>query len=159
MKEVLVLTLFHPACYMSAAFGAVAEDRVTTPREKASERRIMIRAGQVSAAAALHPTLTAEAIWNALPIEGRANTWGDEIYFSIPVKADLERDAKEVVESGDLGYWPPGSAFCIFFGPTPASRGNEIRPASAVNVVGQVQGDPKVFKQVSSGTKVVIERA
>jgi hypothetical protein len=158
MKGVLALTLFHLACYMGAAFGAVAEDTVSTPREKASERRIMIRAGQVSATAVLHQTPTAEAIWGALPIEARANTWGDEIYFSIPVKADLEKDAKEVVESGDLGYWPPGTAFCIFFGPTPASRGNEIRPASAVNMVGQVQGDPKVFKQISSGTKVVIER-
>ena len=153
------MTPFHPPCYMSAAFGAVAEDGVSTPGMKASERRIMIRARQVSATAVLHQTPTADAIWKALPIEARANTWGDEIYFSIPVKADLEKDAKEVVESGDLGYWPPGTAFCIFFGPTPASRGDEIRPASAVNVVGKVQGDPKVFKQVSSGTKVVIDRA
>lgn len=127
--------------------------------EKATERRITILAGQVSAIAVLHQTPTADAIWGALPIEARANTWGDEVYFSIPVKAELEKNAKEVVEAGDLGYWPTGSAFCIFFGPTPASRGNEIRPASAVNVVGRVQGDPKVFKQVSSGTKVVIERA
>ncbi len=144
---------------MSAAFGPVAEDRVGTPTEKAPERRITISAGHVSATAVLHQTPSAEAIWNALPIEGRANTWGDEIYFSIPVKAELEKSAKEVVESGDLGYWPPGTAFCIFFGPTPASRGNEIRPASTVNVVGRVQGDPKVFKQVSSGARVVIEPA
>ncbi len=144
---------------MSAAFGAVAEDRVSTPREKTSERRIVIRAGQVSASAILHQTPTADAIWRVLPIEARANTWGDEIYFSIPVNAELEKNAKEVVESGDLGYWPTGTAFCIFFGPTPASRGNEIRPASAVNIVGKVQGDPKVFKQVSSGAKVMIERA
>ncbi len=130
-----------------------------TPTEKAPERRITISAGQVSATAVLHQTPTADAIWGALPIEGRANTWGDEIYFSIPVKAELEKSAKEVVESGDLGYWPPGAAFCIFFGPTPASRGDEIRPASAVNVVGKIQGDPKVFKQVSSGTKVVIQQA
>ena len=128
------MTLFHPACYMSAAFGAVAEDMVSTSGEKPEGRRITIKAGQVSATAVLHQTPAAEAIWRALPIEARANTWGDEIYFSIPVKADLEKDAKEVVESGDLGYWPPGTAFCIFFGPTPASRGNEIRPASAVNI-------------------------
>jgi hypothetical protein len=130
-----------------------------TRGEMGENRQITIKAGRVSATAVLHQTPTADAIWSVLPIEARANTWGDEIYFSIPVKADLEKDAKEVVESGNLGYWPPGTAFCIFFGPTPASRGNEIRPASAVNMVGQVQGDPKVFKQVSSGAKVVIERA
>ena len=122
-------------------------------------RRIMIRAGQVSATAVLLQSPTADAIWDALPIEARANTWGDEIYFSIPVKAELEKSAKDVVESGDLGYWLPGTAFCIFFGPTPASRGDEIRPASADNIVGKVQGDPKIFKQVSSGTKVVIQQA
>ena len=133
--------------------------KMTRTGEKEKNRRIMIQAGQVSATAVLHQTPTADAIWSALPIEGRANTWGDEIYFSIPVKADLEKSAKDVVEAGDLGYWPTGAAFCIFFGPTPASRGEEIRPASAVNVVGKVQGDPKLFKQVSSGTKVVIERA
>jgi hypothetical protein len=132
---------------------------MSRPGEMRENRRITIRAGQVSASAILHETPTADSIWSALPIEARANTWGHEIYFSIPVKAELEKNAKEVVESGDLGYWPPGTAFCIFFGPTPASRGNEIRPASAVNIVGKVQGDPKIFKQVSSGTKVVIEHA
>ena len=132
---------------------------MATAREKEKNRRILITAGQVSATAVLYQTPTAEAIWNALPIEARANTWGDEIYFSIPVKTDLEKNAQEVVQLGDLGYWPPGTAFCIFFGPTPASHGDEIRPASAVNIVGKVQGDPKVFKQVPDGAKIVIERA
>lgn len=132
---------------------------MNTPTEKVPERRIRITAGQVSATAVLHQTPTADAIWNALPIEARVNTWGDEIYFSIPVKAELEKDAQEVVQLGDLGYWPPGTAFCIFFGPTPTSHGEEIRPASAVNIVGKVQGDPKAFKQVASGAKIVIERA
>ena len=132
---------------------------MNTPTEKVPERRIRITAGQVSATAVLHQTPTADAIWSALPIEARANTWGDEIYFSIPVKAALEKDAREVVQLGDLGYWPPGTAFCIFFGPTPTSHGDEIRPASAVNIVGKVQGDPKAFKQVASGAKIVIERA
>jgi len=131
---------------------------VNTPTEKVPERRIKISAGQVSATAVLHQTPTADAIWSALPIEARANTWGDEIYFSIPVKADLEKSAQEVVQLGDLGYWPPGTAFCIFFGPTPTSHGDEIRPASAVNIVGKVQGDPKAFKQVASGAKIVIQR-
>ena len=132
---------------------------MNTPTEKVPERRIRITAGQVSATAVLHQTPTADAIWSALPIEARANTWGDEIYFSIPVKAALEKDAQEVVQLGDLGYWPPGTAFCIFFGPTPTSHGDEIRPASAVNIVGKVQGDPKVFKRVLDGAKIVIERA
>jgi hypothetical protein len=100
---------------------------------------------------------TSRAIWEALPIEARANTWGDEIYFSIPVEAEAE-NTKEVVEMGDLGYWPPGSAFCVFFGRTPASRGDEIRPASPVNVFGRVEGDPRVFKKVGGGEKVTIER-
>ena len=132
---------------------------MNTPTEKVPERRIRITTEQVSATAVLHQTPTADAIWSALPIEARANTWGDEIYFSIPVKADLEKNAQEVVQLGDLGYWPPGTAFCIFFGPTPTSHGDEIRPASAVNIVGKVQGDPKAFKQVASGAKIVIERA
>lgn len=100
---------------------------------------------------------TAKAVWEALPIEARANTWGDEIYFGIPVDADPE-NPREVVELGDIAYWPPGNAFCIFFGRTPASRGDEIRPASAVNVFGKVEGDPKVFKKVRSGERVRIER-
>lgn len=101
---------------------------------------------------------TAKKIWEALPVEARANTWGDEIYFGVPVDADPE-NPREVVELGDLAYWSPGNAFCIFFGRTPASRGDEIRPASAVNVFGRVEGDPKVFKKVRSGERVKVERA
>ena len=100
---------------------------------------------------------TAEAVWEALPIEARANTWGDEIYFGIPVKVDPE-NPREVVSLGDLAYWPPGNAFCIFFGRTPMSRGDEIRPASPVNVFGKIDVDPKAFKQVKSGEEVVIEK-
>jgi hypothetical protein len=120
-------------------------------------RAIRITAGQISAAAELNDSRTASAIWDALPIEAKAETWGDEIYFGIPVRAEAD-GAKEVVDLGDLGYWPPGHAFCIFFGPTPASRGNEIRPASAVNVVGRVSGDATVFKKVRAGTRMTIER-
>ncbi|MCS7120363.1 MAG: cyclophilin-like fold protein [Nitrososphaerota archaeon] len=101
---------------------------------------------------------TANAIWNALPIEARAYTWGDEIYFSIPVKLD-EENAQEVVELGDIGYWPPGRGFCIFFGPTPISKKGEIRPADPVNVFARVKGDPKIFKKVKSGDKIRIEKA
>lgn len=114
--------------------------------------------GPVEAALTDESPDTARRIWEALPIEARANTWGDEIYFGIPVDADPE-NPREVVDLGDLAYWPPGNAFCIFFGRTPASRGDEIRPASAVNVFGKVKGDPKVFKKVRSRERVRIERA
>ncbi len=125
----------------------------------ATERKIRITAGQVSAEAVLNDSPTAGKIWEALPIDGRANTWGDEIYFSIPVQAKQEKDARDIVAVGELGYWPPGSAFCIFFGRTPASTDERPRAASAVNILGKVQGDPAAFKAVRSGTQVRLERA
>jgi hypothetical protein len=122
-------------------------------------RRIKITAGNVSAEGELNESKTADAIWSALPISASASTWGDEIYFSISVTAG-EENARATVDMGDLGYWPPGSAFCIFFGPTPMSQSpDEIRPASPVNVFGKVTGDPKIFRQVRSGERVSIERA
>jgi len=120
-------------------------------------KKITIKTEDLKVDAGLNDSETAQNIWNALPIEGSVNTWGDEIYFSIPVKVGLE-NAEEAVSEGDLGYWPPGSAFCIFFGTTPVSRGNEIRAASPVNVFGKIIGDPKVFKKVSSGAKIIIEK-
>ena len=121
-------------------------------------RAITIRAGSVEATARLSATKTAEAIWNALPIEGRASRWGDEIYFSIGLSLAGEA-GREVVEVGDLGYWPPGKALCIFFGPTPASEGKEPRAASPVNVFGRVDGDATRFRAVKDGTRVTIERS
>ena len=123
-----------------------------------SEREIKITAGQVTVNATLNDTDTASMVWDALPIEASASTWGDEIYFGIPVEGSEEPD-HEVVELGDLGYWPPGSAFCMFFGRTPASRGDEIRPASAVNVIGRMSGDLTTLKSVPSGASVLIERS
>jgi hypothetical protein len=123
-----------------------------------AERRIRITAGPVKADAVLDDSNTAQAVWDALPLSVPGDTWGDEIYFGIPVKAKPERP-QETVEMGALGNWPPGSAFCIFFGRTPASRGQEIRPASPVNVFGRVLGDPAVFKKVTAGTPIRIERA
>jgi hypothetical protein len=120
-------------------------------------RKIRISAGKVSATAVLEDNPTADAIWQALPIEAAGNTWGDEIYFGIPVQVAQDKGASDLVELGDLAYWPPGHAFCIFFGPTPASRGSECRAASAVNVCGRLEGDPKVFKQVRQGEKVRLE--
>jgi len=119
--------------------------------------RIEITAGQITIEAQLNETQTAGAVWDGLPIEAVANTWGDEIYFSTPIVLGLEA-GQEVVERGDLGYWPPGKAVCIFFGPTPASRGDEIRPASPVTVFGCVVGDTSVLKMVQDGSQVKLRR-
>ena len=109
--------------------------------------------------AELNDSRTAQLILDALPIEAKGNLWGEEIYFAIPVKTELEKGSREVVSAGELGYWPTGHAFCIFFGPTPASRGDEIRAASAVNVIGKVLSDPKVFLKVKDGVKIILEKA
>jgi len=127
--------------------------------EDSRMNRIHITAGDVTAFAALNDSPTARAIWEALPIQARANIWGDEIYFAIPVKREPAADAREVVTLGELGYWSPGHAFCIFFGRTPASRGDEIRAASPVNLIGKVEGDARVFKKVKDGATVTIAKA
>lgn len=121
-------------------------------------QKIRIIVGDVTATATLNDSRTAKAIWDALPLEAQANRWGDEIYFATSVSLSQE-DAREVVDAGDLAYWPPGRAFCIFWGPTPASRGAEIRPASPVNVFGRLDGDPKVFDGVRDGERIVVEKA
>jgi len=118
-------------------------------------KKIQITAGAIETEAELNDTKTAQAIWEALPVKCRVNLWGNEIYFSIPLSLDLEA-GQEVVNIGDLGYWPDGNAFCIFFGPTPASQGDEIRPASPVTVFGKVIGDATVFRRVATGTKITI---
>lgn len=120
-------------------------------------RKITIAAGIVELEAELNDTATAEAIWNALPISASGNTWGDEIYFRIPVAAEPE-DLQEVVDFGDLAYWPPGNAFCVFFGPTPASRGDEIRPASPVAVVGRIVGGAARLREVPAGAPVTVRQ-
>jgi hypothetical protein len=120
-------------------------------------KKIHIRAGAIEAEAELNDTRTAQAIWEILPIEGRANLWGDEIYFSIPLSLELET-GQELVNIGELGYWPQGNAFCIFFGSTPVSQGDEIRPASPVTVFGKIHGDATIFKKVAAGMKITIRR-
>ena len=112
--------------------------------------------GPVEAEVTDENPVTAKAILDALPLRGRANIWGEEIYFTIPVEGEVE-NPKVVVELGDLAFWPPGNALCIFFGRTPASKGDEIRPASEVNVFGRIIGDSKVFKRVRDGEEVIIE--
>jgi len=120
--------------------------------------KITVRVENIKADAELNDSETARKIWESLPAESKVNTWGNEIYFPIPVKIGLE-NAKAVVSEGDLGYWPSGTAFCIFFGPTPMSRGDEIRPASPVNVFGRMEGDAKVFKKITPGAKIIVDKA
>ena len=100
---------------------------------------------------------TADAVWGRLPIEGKANTWGDEIYFGTTVTVGLE-SPRPIVDLGDVAYWPPGQAICFFFGPTPASWDTEIRPASPVNVFCRVENNVKLLKLVRPGEKVRLER-
>jgi len=120
-------------------------------------RAIRITAGSISVHATLNGSSTAGAIWDALPIEARVETWGDEIYFGIGL--DLaEESPRPVVDTGDLAYWSPGQAFCVFFGRTPASQGDECRAASPVSVFGRVDGDATVLKKVRAGTRVRVER-
>jgi hypothetical protein len=121
------------------------------------ERTIRITAGNVSLLARLNDSGTAAAVWKALPIEVPGQRWGDEIYFDIGLDLPAE-SPQAVVAPGDLAYWPPGQAFCIFFGATPASRGDECRPASPVNVLGRVEGDARVFRPVPAGARVRLER-
>jgi hypothetical protein len=120
--------------------------------------KIKISAGGVTATATLHDNATAEAIWAALPITARGSRWGDEIYFEIPVQLAQAGDARDVLQAGELAYWPAGRAFCIFWGPTPVSRSGEIRAYSPVNVFGRLEGDPLAFDPVASGTEIKIER-
>jgi hypothetical protein len=121
--------------------------------------KIVITSGSISLPAELNDGPTARQVWEALPVEGRANTWGDEIYFEIPVSAGPEADARAEVEVGELAYWPVGRAFCIFFGPTPVSTGSEPRAYSPVNILGRVVGDATRFRAVRDGDLVTIERA
>jgi len=121
------------------------------------ERKIIIEFNNLSFEGLLNDSNTSNLIWDSLPINSSVSTWGDEIYFSIPVNEE-EEDAKEVVELGDLGFWPPGNAFCIFFGLTPASSQGEIRPASPVNIIGSINGVLDALKQVNPGESVRISR-
>ncbi len=120
--------------------------------------KIKISSKNAYATAELNNSKTAKAVYDALPVEGAANKWGDEIYFVIPVILNTEPDAKEVVDAGDVAYWPEGSCFCIFWGRTPASKGNEIRAASKVNVFGKIK-NANIFSKVKNGDLIVLEKA
>ncbi len=121
--------------------------------------RIVITAGQLKIAAELNDSPTAQAVWEVLPIQAEANIWGDEIYFEIPVKMAQAPEARAEVEIGTLGYWPVGNAFCIFFGPTPASTDGNPRAYSPVNIIGKVMGDATSLRSVAQGAAVRVAKA
>ncbi len=119
---------------------------------------IIIQSGNIKMEAELIHNETGNAILSALPIKGNVNTWGDEIYFTIPVMVDQAGDASADLEPGDLAFWPPGNAFCIFFGPTPMSSGSQPRAASPVNVFGRIKGDLSVLKKMKTGDAIQITK-
>ncbi len=120
--------------------------------------KITIAIKDIVVQAELSDTRCAEAILNALPIEARPNEWGDEFYFTIPVEFDLDETATSEVKIGDIGYWPPGRALAIFFGPTPLSSGSEPVPASKVNIVGRITDDPRVLKKARGAKEIKIKQ-
>jgi len=120
-------------------------------------KKVVIRVGDQALEGELNDSRTAGDIWEALPVEGLGQTWGEEIYFRIPVSVGPE-NAVSTVELGDIGYWPPGNALCIFYGPTPASTGEEIVPASPVNIVGRVVSDVSVLRGTSSPGLIKMEK-
>ena len=120
-------------------------------------KAIKITAGQIRFDAELNDSPTAQAIYDALVIKANGNRWGGEIYFTITVEAELEANSRDVLEAGELAYWPPGNAFCVFFGPTPSSQADEIRAASAVNIIGKIQGDLSQLWNVPDGVDILIE--
>lgn len=122
-------------------------------------KAITLTVGDIRLCAELNDTPTAQAVFDSLPITENGSTWGEEIYFEIPVDAPQSPDATEAVEVGDLGYWPVGRAFCIFFGRTPASTSDEPRAASPVNLIGRVLDDSTVLTDSAHGVEVRIEAA
>ena len=123
-----------------------------------SARKIKMTIGSVVLEAELFDTPTAEAIWNALPFSSKANTWGEEVYFSTPVHVKREADARDVVQPGELAFWVEGDSIAIGFGRTPVSRGDEIRLAARTNIWGKAKGDVKYLKSVKSGAPIKVEK-
>ena len=124
-----------------------------------SQRKIKLTFGPVVMEAELLDTPTAHTIWNALPFDSTASTWGEEVYFSTPVSVQRERDARDVVQPGELAFWVEGDSIAIGFGRTPISQGNEIRLAAPTNIWGRALSDVKQLKVVKPGAPIRVEKA
>ncbi len=120
-------------------------------------REIIIKVAGTELRARLNETDTAARVLEILPINASANLWGEEIYFATPLEHSLE-DAQETVSAGDIAFWPQGNALCLFFGPTPVSTADEIKPLSAVNVVGRIEDDLAPLKKVKQGDKITMDK-
>ena len=118
--------------------------------------KIIFEFEKLSIEGELNDSPTSKALINSLPMEGISQIWGDEIYFSTSISKENDEWAKETVDLGDIAFWPPGNAICLFFGPTPVSSGDEIRPASATNVMGKIIGDLEELKTINSGDNVKV---
>jgi hypothetical protein len=127
-------------------------------KEEMMPTRMMISIGAVTLRAELLDSACARAIANALPVEGRPNVWGDEFYVIINVNMPLDETATAHVAVGDIGFWPPGNALAIFFGPTPMSTGPDPVPASEVNIVGRIIGDATILRKAKGASKIRIEK-
>lgn len=122
-------------------------------------KKISIKINNLSILAELNDTKTADAIYEALPLTGSINVWGEELYFMIPIDVELENEAREEVEIGDLAYWPSGPAFCAFFGRTPVSTSDKPRAYSPVNVFGRIVGDTEPLKTVRDGESILVDKS
>jgi hypothetical protein len=121
--------------------------------------RIRIRWPKGEATASLLDTPTAARVVKALPCESSASTWGEEVYFQVPVAAALEADARQVVDPGTVCFWVEGRSLALPFGPTPVSRGGECRLVAKVNVLGKLDVDPRLLAQVRDGDPIRVELA
>ena len=120
------------------------------------EKKILISADGITAEGILHESPCSNAIWDSLPLDGSVNLWGKEIYFGIPLALEEDSTAQDVVELGAIAYWPPGRAFCLFFGQTPVSHEDECRAASPVNLMGYITTDLSELNKISSGATITV---
>lgn len=123
------------------------------------DRKITIKAGIIRLDAVLRDSAITDAVWQSLPYEVQGSTWGDELYFTIPEQINVPlENPQDVGEVGDIGYWPPGNAFCIFYGPTPMSTDESPRPASPVTVFGRILGDATTLRDIRPGATISVEK-
>jgi len=121
--------------------------------------RICIGFPQGKIFARLQDTPTAQALIDALPIDSTASTWGEEVYFATPVSAELETTAREVVDPGTVCFWVQGNSLALPYGRTPASREDECRLVTSVNILGEVEGDPRELEKIRDGDEIQVSVA